>query len=617
MKSNLDERFSEERANLCALFMDFAAEAELNARLERKTRQYYSGYLAVNLWGGIVFSYAANHMLDCGYGDMTAYLQHVGARRAAGRQRDRYAAWADRQDRLRRTASVRLRTRLEIADQQSRKYDPTSAAQAYKRTADMLRVGRPELFDVLAALMRDTVKAEKREHFAGVRDGKLALVALSRPHNEIVRTAVAKRWPKLVEALKVADMRFDTGAWTPPVWDNERWADKYPHHYAHASKETKGNIAFYPDAAKMEADKLTSMKPGRYLATFFSEELDAEAIKHYANAQQHAQDAPTLKFIDNTDPDGWEWVYENSAPSCMRYNRSNRYLDIRLYGKDHPVRAYAHPSNSLALAYVMVPGEVEDRDVSCPMNDYVVAARTIVNTNAKTYLRIYADDDRYRTLLHNALDNAGYRHSSGTLDNQRLVRRTTDDGETICPYLDGSYTDVETYRDYMIVGDGGDDGQQSSGVLAGDRDRCHCAWCDGYYNEDDGWYIESVHEWVCESCTNDNFVYAYARRGNQELYPEDDDYVTYCEYNGNYYHTDYLDDNDMSYDYNGELYPSYKLVSTSQGLTLRDETEKLTYPYEGDDYAGTEDVHTLPNGETCHVDDEDTIAYFGQQQEAA
>jgi len=617
MKSSMDERFYEERSNLCALFMDFGVEAELNRRSEHKTRQYYSGYLAINLWSSTIFACAANHMLNCGYGDMTAYLQSVSARQAAYQQKERYAAWADRQDRLRRTASVRLRTRLEIADQQSRKYDPTSAAQTYKRTAVMLRVGRPELFDALAALMRDTVKAEKREHFAGVRDGKLALVALSRPHNEIVRTAVAKRWPKLVEALKVADMRFDMGAWTPPVWDNERWADKYPHHYAHASKETKGNIAFYPNAAKMEADKLTSMKPGRYLATFFSDELDAEAIKHYANAQQHAQDTPALKFVDNTDPDGWEWVYENSAPSCMRYNRSNRYLNSNLYGKDHPVRAYAHPSNSLALAYVMLPGKVEDRDESCHMNDYVVAARTIVNTNAKTYLRIYADDDRFRTLLHNALDNAGFRHSSSTLEGQRLVRRTTDDRETICPYLDGSYTNVETCGDYMIVGDDGEDGQQSSGVLDSDKDRCYCAWCDESYHEDDGGYIESVHAWVCDGCRDDHFVYAYERRGGQELWPEENDHIAYCGHNGEYYHTDYLDDNDMDYDYNGELYPSDELVSTSQGLTLRDETEKLTYPYEGDDYAGTDDVYTLPNGETCHADDEDTIAELGQQQEAA
>lgn len=617
MKSSLDERFSEEHTNLCALFMDFNVEAELNLHPERKTQQYYSGYLTVELWGGVVFSHAAAHMLNCGYGDMTAYLQSVSARQAAYQQKERHIVWADRQARLRRTASVRLRTRLETADQQSRKYDPTSAAQAYKRAYYDIRLARPALFDTLAALMRDTIKAEKRENFAGVREGKLALLRLSRPNNEIVRAAVTQRWPRLVEALAVADMRLATGAWTPPVWGDKDWADKYPHHYAHASKETKGNVAFYPDAAKMEADKLTSMKPGRYLATFFSEELDADAIKHYANAQQHASDPPELKFVDNTDPDGWEWVYENSAPSCMRYNRSNRHLDSGLYGKDHPVRAYAHPSNSLALAYVMVPGEVEDRDESCSMDEYVVAARTIVNTTAKTYLRIYADDDRYRTMIHNALSDAGYRHSSSTLDNQRLVRRTTDDGETICPYLDGSYTNVEVYGDYMIVGDDGEDGQQSSGILDENGTRRYCEWCEEYYNEDYGGYIESVRAWVCESCRDGHFVYAYARRGNQELWPERSDYITYCEYNGDYYHTDYLDDNDMDCDYNGELYPSDMLVSTSRGLMLRDETKKLTYPYEGDDYAGTDDVYTLPNGETCHVDDEDTIAELGQQQEAA
>ena len=374
MKSNLDERFKEERDNMCALFMNFDIEHELYVTSERAARQYYMEYVG-DLWTDLIFSRAATYVVHSGHGDMTAYLQQVGVRRDAIRQKERFADWADRQARLRQTASIRLRTRLATAVRLSLKYDPTSAAQAHKRACYDIRLARPALFDTLAALMRDTIKAEKREDFAGVREGKLALLRLSRPNNEIVRAAIAQRWPRLVEALAIADMRFDTGAWTPPVWGDKDWADKYPHHYAHASKETKGNVAFYPDAAKMEADKLTSMKPGRYLATFFSDVLDADAIKHYANAQQHASDPPELKFVDNTDPDGWEWVYENSAPSCMRYNRSNRYLDSGLYGKDHPVRAYAHPSNSLALAYVMVPGEIEDRDKSCSTNKYIVAAR--------------------------------------------------------------------------------------------------------------------------------------------------------------------------------------------------------------------------------------------------
>jgi hypothetical protein len=325
-----------------------------------------------------------------------------------------------------------------------------------------------------------------------------------------------------------------------------------------------------------------------------------------------------LKFVDNTDPDGWVWVYENSAPSCMRYNRTNRYISSGLEGEYHPVRAYAHPKNSLALAYIMMPGTIEDRGTNCRTNDFIVAARTIVDTCDKTYLRIYADDDRYRTVLAEALRGAGYSQSSRTLDGQRLVRKYYGSG-TICPYLDGAYTNVECYDDYMVVGCDGHDGQQSSGILDDpNEDRCYCEQCDTYYDENSGSYIESVGEWVCNDCTSERFVDAIGFRGRTDLYLEGSSDIVYSDYNCAYYVVDYLSDNDMGEDeITGDIFPIEMLVSTSRGVICSDSATELTYAYEGDVWAHNDDVYRLPDGETCHVDDTDKIADLDPQQEAA
>jgi hypothetical protein len=258
--------------------------------------------------------------------------------------------------------------------------------------------------------------------------------------------------------------------------------------------------------------------------------------------------------------------------------------------------------------------------VNCHSDAYVIAARTIVNVRDKTYLRIYADDDRYRTALQNALRDAGYSYGSHTLNGQRLVRRYYG-SETICPYLDGNYTNVDLVANsYMVVGDSGYDGQQSSGLLGdSETDRCYCSYCDSYYDEDDGSYVDSVGEWVCDDCNEESFVDAVTYNGRNRRYPESSGDIVYCDYNSTYYVSEYLDNNNMGEDENsGEIYPLDVLVSTSRGVVYMDDTTRLTYAYEGDDHAHDDDVYRLPDGETCHVDDTDKIAELDpQHQEAA
>ena len=336
--------------------------------------------------------------------------------------------------------------------------------------------------------------------------------------------------------------------WKPCVWDDESWFYNAPTrilHAVHVSHDDPAQVAYTPSEAYLLRDRQTRVKPGRYLAQFFgpgSENpvLTEAEVKYWADRQVAASKPVELRFIANDDPDGWEWVYENGPMSCMRYNRDDRYLASGLYGEDHPVRIYAHPDNDLALAFIMVPGKAYDRDLEAEYYEELIAARTIVNTEAKTYHRVYGanDNDTYRSALRAALELAGYQHSDHVLEGQKL-RIHKYNGSLVCPYLDGEYSNVEVHSYYLVVGRYGMDGQNSCGLL--EDNRCQCDCCDGYFDEDDLTCVEWKDQRVCQDCLDINYTYAYTGR-YQEWVPDSE---SLYRYKGDTYTGESLDYHDL------------------------------------------------------------------------
>ena len=546
----------------------------------------------------------------------------LGVRNAMCAQQDRYDAWRERVAKQKRWARNRLNGRLSSADQKTRPYDPTSCGHLFRSIACHITCRRPFApFATLAEAVRATIKSRRAGDRAGQRAGKQRLIELAYncTYSELVYEVMGKHAPVLRVAVDNARYRFSTGHWRAPVWAGGGFIDRYPSHFVHASRETPGNVAFYADTDKLEADKLTSMKPGRYLSAFYGDVLTEEQIKQWANKQLAATRPAELKFVGNDDPLGWVWVYENSAASCMRYNRSNRYIDIVLKNDKHPVTVYAHPENNLALAYIMLPGEVEDRTRFCNTDEYIVGARAIVNTARKTYLRIYGAGDVQYTVMKEALERAGYAQSSSTLRHEKLRLEEVEDGY-LCPYLDGNYENVEIYNSHLLIGKDGLSAHATCGYVREDEDdnSRYCSHCDRCHDEDDGSYIGSVGAWVCDDCIERDFVWAIGRFGNSELYCENDDDIVYCDYDGRYYIIDYLSDNCMGTTEDGEVYPEHQIVVTEDGAYHIDAAVELTYAFNDYAWAPRDRVYHLPNGETCHVDDADKIAEIeALEQEAA
>jgi len=541
----------------------------------------------------------------------------LGVRNAMCAQQDRYYAWRKKITKQKRWARNRLNSRLSSADQKTRPYDPTSCGHVFRSIACHITCRRP--FAPLAEAVRATIKSRRAGDRAGQRAGKQRLIELAYncTYSELVYEVMGKHAPVLRVAVDNARYRFSTGHWRAPVWAGGGFIDRYPSHFVHASRETPGNVAFYADTDKLEADKLTSMKPGRYLSAFYGDVLTEEQIKQWANKQLAATRPAELKFVGNDDPLGWVWVYENSAASCMRYNRSNRYIDIVLKNDKHPVTVYAHPENNLALAYIMLPGEVEDRTRFCNTDEYIVGARAIVNTARKTYLRIYGAGDVQHTAMKEALACAGYTFSGDTLKGEKLRLVATNNGY-LCPYLDGNYAHISVRSSHLLIGEDGMRAQETCGYVREDEDRCYCDTCGEYYDEEDGRYVESDNTWVCDDCIERDFVWAIGRSGTEALYRSEYDDIVYCDYDGRYYLTEYLSDNDMGMTDDGEIYPDEQLVETEDGVYHWRDAVELTYEFNDCQWAHRNCVYHLPNGETCHVNDADKIAEIeALEQEAA
>ena len=216
----------------------------------------------------------------------------------------------------------------------------------------------------------------------------------------------------------------------------------------------EGFVAFYASEAALLEGKRTFMRPGRYLEKYWGPSgrcpyLSPVEVIDMTRAFTDTFTSPELKFV--SDPDGWEYVYENGPKSCMKYNRKGRYLHEDLCGANHPVRVYAHPDSDLALAYIEKKGQI--------------VARTIVNRAEGSYLRIYAYDGFSRREMERLLEEVQYGQNNECLADQPLVLRWYDDGRLIVPWLDGSCQYVKIEGDRLVISRDGYGAQNFDGLV--------------------------------------------------------------------------------------------------------------------------------------------------------
>lgn len=369
--------------------------------------------------------------------------------------------------------------------------------------------------------------------------------------------------------------------WLLPVWSNEFWFRESPYcfyHDVHQSEEDPTQIAYNRSIDNIRRNIQTRTRPGKYLTQFFSDVLSPAEIKEWAEKQVAAATCVAeLKFIESDNPDGWIDIYARGPSSCMRGKRA--------------VRVYALEGNGLRLAYLLAGEDIVSRCI------------VVDGTNddeVKGWVRIYSTEQRWETTMRDMLEAAGYDQRTN-MNGVKLQLIEASNGY-VCPYIDyGSGGDqtvsVDESEGVLIVGGGDWDATSTDGTVNG-GERCAC--CDETgFSEDDMTYIEYEDQYVCPSCRDNDYTYAYGRR-YEDYYPNED--VIYCESNGCYYHQDFYGNHDIVYVESRDEY--YHIDDTVCCDVGKREGEHIHVDdYNSDDVSNEiayQDEFQIINGKTVH-----------------
>lgn len=388
-------------------------------------------------------------------------------------------------------------------------------------------------------------------------------------------------------ALAQQDERFDRD-WRDVPWSAEPWWVKSPYriaHGAHYSQKQEGLLAYNESVDKLCRDIQTPIAPGKYLNRFFSHALTPVEIKMWAEKfTAYAKGDFKLKILNNNE---WEGDEHDLGREWVRLY-SHVMVDYSCMRGSSAVKVYGKKGNHLGLAYLERP----DGKMTC---------RSIVRFDNKEYVRSfpYTDTSKYRKIDENQfsriLEDAGF--SSGDLEGIHVCKIESDYGSYVMPYIDGIGRVDERNNSFMITDGGEYDAQNTNGRL--EFETSTCSECGDRCDEDDLSYIESEDMHVCESCRENEFVYAYGRR-RQDYYRERD-----CvEVGGDWYVTEWASNHDIDCCPDcGEYFHLDDLVSTMEGLYCTGCAVELDVEdSEGNMWADSGQVVELSDGRKVHED---------------
>lgn len=239
--------------------------------------------------------------------------------------------------------------------------------------------------------------------------------------------------------------RFDDGTYRHCPWvDRDACLD----HFVHLSVDKDAMIAYTPNAEYGHADRQVRVRPGRYLAEFYSDRTKSWREMMVAAVQAELE---TLQIAYT--PADIEKVYRNARgfASCMG---PDTHVD---FDYQWPTRVYGN--SDLAIAYT---GPID-----------AATSRCVIWPERKLYSRLYG----LTSHLEHRLEAAGYQHGSMR---GAHIRQVYEDGNLIMPYVDGvSWCEKVTYngQPMLRLGSGSIPTDPTCGYVTDHDDNEQCAQC--------------------------------------------------------------------------------------------------------------------------------------------
>ena len=357
--------------------------------------------------------------------------------------------------------------------------------------------------------------------------------------------------------------------------------------HPHISTTDRTKIAYTRDDNAGDADRQVTTTIGKYLARHFPT-LKDNVIRDISALYT----ATGIKIVHTTA----EMLYHlNRGPkSCMQ----GSHFDL----SQHPYNVY-DPQYGWAMC-------VREED-----GDTVGRALVMIGDDEKYFVRSYLKPK----------DGSGYSHSDNTMEawlqangfakqcswEGELIKAIPhDNGGYVAPYLDGDYKRADLNGDHFVICDGGEYGMdETSGRVEDTEDMIQCENCGDRFHDGDGYWAgawEDIH--ICNHCVENEYTYAYSRRGN-EYYIRQDEVI--CV-NGDYYDENYLDDNEIVELDNGDYAKLEDAVEVDNAWYHIDD-DRICLCEDTEEYALKEDSWLCAGSDNWYTDDEAYVEINGEK----
>jgi hypothetical protein len=364
------------------------------------------------------------------------------------------------------------------------------------------------------------------------------------------------------------------------AWDVAEPADWHQlvMEWPHVSKQGAHMVAYTRDEKYGEADRQLAGTVSKYLTRHFPA-LNSNVIRDISGMYTEAEFG-----IVRTMPEMLDIVI-HGPESCM----SGEASEFREADGHHPYEVY-DPQYGWHMAYVKEGGKYTGRAL---LND-----TTWVRTYRRRDGHTYSDTDER---LNSWLREQGYSKADGWRGFSVARICISNNCGILAPYIDGHERDL-SQRDsgrFKIVSNGEYHCSNTDGS-ADERNSCTCDCCGTRMSEDDSHGVgRHCDSQVCPDCYSDEYTTVYGRRG-EEYSVHNDNAI---EVDGEWYHDEWLSDNNIVELHNGEYtHHDNAVYIESQGEYYPAESELICYTQDGE-YEMRDDCVELENGEWCLEDE--------------
>lgn len=298
--------------------------------------------------------------------------------------------------------------------------------------------------------------------------------------------------------------------------------------WAHHADSDPSRIAYTQNERKGESNLQTVTSVGKYLHRHFSAMPDHDIRDIAALYSGHSYE------ILRTMPEMLD-ALSRAPTSCM-----NNHTWEDQDWDDHPYNVY-DPQYGWALAISKSGNKITGRCLVNESDDQKIFVRSYNNGEAFSH----SNEGLEMWLRENGYSKA---NSWAGCKFKRIQRHGTLPDYILAPYLDGDTKDINVRPTYCEIVDCGD-GEFVCERTDGHCDENHsgsCDHCGAGCDADDMIHIgENGHASVCESCSDEYYVYAIGRNGANYYVHRDD--AVWVESRDSYFHETFLSDNDIIY----------------------------------------------------------------------